>query len=135
MNDEQGVISQTPGALKLLVAYKTRNLCPEYAKFIQAVADFSVQYGRLALYTKELELLNSYIEGQEVLDKELEAEYNAYLKALQKETDVFDDLMEHAFSDDFEERLKSSVELAKKVGVNDEMILDSDEKIDAFFMD
>lgn len=121
--------------IKLLAAYKTRNLCSEYSKFLQAVADFSVQYGRLALYSKELELLNSYIEGQELLDKELETQYNSYLKVLQKETDVFEDLMEHAFSDDFEERLKNSALLARQAGVSEEMILDSDDKIDAFFMD
>ena len=121
--------------IKLLAAYKTVGLCPEYAKFIQAVADFSVQYGRMALYTKELELLNSYLEGQEILDAELEAQYRAYLNNLRKKTEVFEDLMNHAFSRDFEQRLKSSVDLARNAGVSDELILDSSEKIDSFFMD
>ena len=120
--------------IKLLAAYKTRGLCKEYAGFIQAVADISVQYGRYKLYQRELYLINSYLEGQEQLDEQLEIEYNQYIDALQIERDEFNMLIEHAFSDDFEGLLKNSVELAKKSGVEKDKILDSSEKIDFFFL-
>ena len=121
--------------IKLLASYKTSGLCPEYAKFIQAVADFSVQYGRLALYNWELDLLNGYLEGQKLLDVELEEKYNDYLAELQDRTDMFNDLMDNAFSSDFDQRLRGSVELARASGVSEDKILDTNEKIDAFFMD
>lgn len=121
--------------IKLLAAYKTRALCPEYAGLIQAVADFSVQYGRYKMYERELDLLDGYLEGQKVLDKELEEKYNSYLVILQAESDEFNNLIEHAFSDNFEEMLKNSVSLAQKAGVDKEKILDSAQKIDSFFMD
>jgi len=121
--------------IKLLAAYSTKGVGEEYAEFLRAVADFSVQYGRLALYQRELELLNGYLEGQARLDEELNAQYKAYKKALQDKTDVFNDLIANAFNESFEQRLKNSVSLARKSGVSEEKILDSQEKIDSFFMD
>lgn len=121
--------------IKLLAAYKTKGICSEYALFIRAVADFSVQYGRLTLYKKELALLDEYLEGQAKLDEELDAKYKAYLKDMQAEKDVFDDLLANAFGEDFEQRLKNSVSLAKEAGVSEDKILDTKDKIDSFFMD
>ena len=121
--------------IKLLAAYATSGMGSEYAQFIRAVADFSVQYGRLALYKKELDLLNEYLEEQEKLDEDLNAKYNEYLEELQAETDIFDSLIANAFSDDFEQRLKSSVDLARRAGVSEDKILDTEEKIDSFFME
>ena len=121
--------------IKLLAAYSTKGVGEEYAEFLRAVADFSVQYGRLALYQRELELLNGYLEGQARLDEELNAQYKAYKKALQDKTDVFNDLIANAFNESFEQRLENSVSLARKSGVGEEKILDSQEKIDSFFMD
>ena len=120
--------------IKLLAIYSTKGFGEEYALFIQAVADFSVQYGRLALYRKELDILRGYIEGQEKLDEQLDAKFSAYLKELQAESNIFDDLIANAFSEDFDKRLRNSVDLAKKAGVSDDIILDSQEKIDSFFM-
>ena len=121
--------------IKLLAAYKTKGAGSEYAEFLRAVADFSVQYGRLALYQRELELLNGYLEDQARLDEELNAQYKAYQKALQEKEDVFNDLIANAFNENFDQRMKSSISLARKSGVSEEKILDSQEKIDSFFMD
>ena len=121
--------------IKLLAAYKTRNLCPEYADFIKAVADISVQYGRYRLYQNELDLLNGYLSDQHALDESLETKYNAYIVKLQKESDEFDNLIENAFKPDFKDLLRSSVMLAQKAGADQDKILDSNEKIDSFFLD
>ena len=121
--------------IKLLAAYKTKGLCAEYAGFIQALADMSVQYARLKMYEKELNLLNGYLEGQQALDKELQAKYDEYVSDLKTESEEFDRLIENAFSDDFENMLKNSVSLARKAGVDEKDILDSKEKIDSFFLD
>ena len=120
--------------IKLLAAYRTKGLCKEYAEFIQAVADISVQYGRFKLYQKELALINGYLEGQKQLDEQLAVEYQEYLQELKAESDQFNMLIEHAFCDDFDKLLRNSVELALNTGVDKEMILDSTEKIDSFFL-
>ena len=57
------------------------------------------------------------------------------LRELKQESDIFNDLLEHAFSGDFEQRLKSSVDIARKTGVDEKMILNTDDKIDSFFLD
>ncbi len=121
--------------IKLLASYQTNNLCIEYADFIKAVADVSVQYGRYRIYQKELDLLNGYLEGQKMLDDELNTKYDAYIEEINKQSGEFRNLIEHAFDPDFEDRLRKSVMLAKSVGIADDMILDSKEKIDAFFID
>ena len=121
--------------IKLLAAYMSHGFGEEFSSFIQAVADLSVQYGRYRLYQQELELINGYLEGQKVLDEELEEKYKNYLDGLQAESNEFNRLIENAFSNDFDEMLRNSVSLAKKTGVEEEKILDSKEKIDSFFLD
>ncbi len=122
--------------IKLLAAYRTRNMREgreEYGVFLRAVADFSVQYTRYKMYERELSLVNMYLEGQKELDEELEKKYSIFIEDLQTESRAFDDLIDNAFSPDFEDRLRNSVMFAKKAGVDDSLILDSREKIDSFF--
>ena len=119
--------------IKLLAAYTTKGIGEEYEAFLRAIADFSVQYGRYKLYERELNLVNEYIEKQEVLDEELDKKYSAYINELQAESDKFNELLNHAFCDDFEDMLRSSVDLAREIGVDESKILDSQEKIDSFF--
>lgn len=121
--------------IKLLAAYKTKGLCDEYAGFIQALADMSVQYARFRMHEKELNLLNGYLYGQQALDEELRSKYDDYVSDLKMESEEFDRLIENAFCDDFESMLKNSVSLARKAGVDEKDILDSREKIDSFFLD
>ena len=121
--------------IKLLAAYKTRGLCKEYAGFIQAVADISIQYGRYKLYQHELGIVNEFLKGQNQLDKQLEHQYKEYLDNLQSESDQFKTLIDNAFNEDFRNILKNSVSLAVKAGVDEEKILDSRERIDAYFLD
>ncbi len=121
--------------IKLLAAYKTRGLCKEYAGFIQAVADISVQYGRYKLYQQELGIINGFLDGQKNLDEELEKKYAIYISELQDESDEFNNLLDSAFTPDFEMMLKGSVDLARKAGVDEERILASESQIGAYFLD
>ncbi len=121
--------------IKLLAAYKTRGLCKEYAGFIQAVADISVQYGRYKLYQQELGIINGFLDGQKILDEELEKKYAIYMSELQDEIAEFNNLLDSAFTLDFDMMLKGSVDLARKAGVDEERILASESQIDAYFLD
>lgn len=119
--------------VKLLAAYKVRGLKTEYALFIQAIADLTVQYVRLTMYQKERDLLDAYLQHQEVLDEELQAKYDAYINELTERSVEFDKLLDDAFSPDFQNTLKASVNFAEAAGVPKEQILDSKQKIDDYF--
>lgn len=121
--------------LKLLAS--TAALCNDQriADFAQALTSYAFEYGRLMLYSRELEIVNQFIESQHQLDAELEQKYAAYLEDLKKESQQFYALVDNAFAPNFREAFLHSILLAKTVGVKEEEILSSTEDIDSFFLD
>ena len=103
--------------------------------FAQALASYAFEYGRLMLYSRELEIVNQFIESQYQLDAELEQKYAAYLEDLQKESEKFCTLIDNAFAPNFRDAFLHSVLLAKALGVNEKEILSTTEDIDSFFLD
>ena len=103
--------------------------------FTQALASYAFEYGRLMLYSRELEIVNQFIESQYQLDAELEQKYAAYLEDLQKESEKFCTLIDNAFAPNFRDAFLHSVLLAKALGVNEKEILSTTEDIDTFFLD
>ena len=121
--------------IKLLSAYAGSLAGQEYIDFLQAVSMYAFEYGRLVLYKKEQDILTEYLEKQYQLDVELSEKFESFKTELKRDSDRFNELVALAFDPGFRETLKSSVELAKAAGVDQEEILDSVEKIDSFFMD
>ena len=121
--------------LKLLAS--TAALCNDQriADFAQALTSYAFEYGRLMLYSRELEIVNQFIESQYQLDAELERKYTAYLEDLQKESQQFYTLIDNAFAPNFRDAFLHSILLAKTEGVKEEEILASTEDIDSFFLD
>ena len=121
--------------LKLLAS--TAALCNDQriVDFAQALTSYAFEYGRLMLYSRELEIVNQFIESQYQLDVELEQQYAAYLEDLQKESQQFYALVDNAFAPNFRDAFLHSILLAKTVGVKEEEILSSTEDIDSFFLD
>ena len=121
--------------LKLLAS--TAALCNDQriVDFAQALTSYAFEYGRLMLYSRELEIVNQFIKSQYQLDAELEQKYAAYLEDLQKESQQFYTLIENAFAPNVREAFLHSILLAKAVGVKEEEILASTEDIDSFFLD
>lgn len=101
----------------------------------QALASYAFEYGRLMLHSRELEIVNQFIESQYQLDVELEQKYAAYLEDLEKESQKFCSLIDNAFAPNFRDAFLHSMLLAKAVGVKEEEILSSTEDIDSFFLD
>ena len=120
--------------IKLLAC--TAVLCGDQriTEFAQALASYAFEYGRLMLYSRELKLVNQFIEAQHQLDAELEQKYAAYLEDLHKETQQFYTLIENAFAPNFRDAFLHSILLAKAAGVNEEDILSSTKDIDSFFL-
>ena len=121
--------------VKLLAC--TAALCGDQrvADFAQALASYAFEYGRLTLYSRELEIINQYIESQYQLDAELEQKYAAYLEDLQKESEKFCTLIDNAFAPNFRDAFLHSMLLAQALGVNEKEILTTTEDIDSFFLD
>lgn len=121
--------------IKLLAC--TATLCGDQrvADFTQAIASYAFEYGRLMLYSRELEIVNQFVESQYQLDAELEKKYTAYLEDLQRESEKFCTLIDNAFAPNFRDAFLHSVLLARTVGVKVEDILSTTKDIDSFFLD
>lgn len=97
----------------------------------------TVMYKAVAssLTKREAALIERYLDEQRVLDEQLTAEYQALLEKLDQSMSDYLALLGRAFSPDVEAAFVGSVALAASLGVAADEILDSEEKIDAFFLD
>ncbi|MGQ4619903.1 hypothetical protein [Nocardia sp. R7R-8] len=97
----------------------------------------TVMYKAVAssLTKREAALIERYLDEQRTLDEQLAAEYQAILEKLDQSMSDYLGLLERAFSPDVQVALVGSVELAVELGVASDEILDSDEKVDAYFLD
>lgn len=120
--------------IKLIATNSSIVIGDDASEFVQSMALYAFEYGRYALYQKEQELLTLYIEHQNKFDDELRIKLEAYQNELQQRQEDFDHLISDAFDPDMASRLKSTVMIARTVGVNDSEILDSIQKVDDFFM-
>lgn len=88
-----------------------------------------------SLTTREAALIERYLDEQRTLDDDLAAEHQAMLDRLSQAMADYLGLLERAFSPDVRVAFAGSVELATALGVAAAEILDSEEKVDAFFLD
>ncbi len=121
--------------VKLLSSSLTTLIGEEYSHLAQAVSQLAFEYGRYVLYSKEQAILTAYIENQNVLDEQLQQQYDAFRAELSEQAERFNQLIDQAFSSNIRESLMQSAELARAAGVREEEILTSIEDIDTFFMD
>ncbi|WP_067706526.1 hypothetical protein [Nocardia yamanashiensis] len=97
----------------------------------------TVMYKAVAssLTKREAALIERYLDEQRTLDEQLATEYQAILDKLDQSLSGYLELLERAFSPDVEVALVGSVQLAVELGVASNEILDSTEKVDAYFLD
>ncbi len=88
-----------------------------------------------SLTKREAALIERYLDEQRTLDEQLAAEYQAILEKLDQSISDYFGLLERAFAPDVQVALVGSVELAVGLGVASDEILDSEEKVDAYFLD
>lgn len=120
--------------VKLLSAYMGSFTAEEFAYLGEAAASFAFEYSRLKLLQEEQALLRSYIENQYTLVRDLQQRFEEYRKTLIEETTNLQKLIDNAFTSDIHSALIGSAILARSVGVKEENILDTIEKIDDFFL-
>lgn len=88
-----------------------------------------------SLTEREAALIERYLAEQRTLDEQLAAEYRATLEKLDRSMADYLSVLARAFSPDVRVALAGSVELARELGIASDEILDSDEKVDAYFLD
>ncbi|WP_285241601.1 hypothetical protein [Pseudarthrobacter sp. MEB009] len=88
-----------------------------------------------SLSRREAELIERYFLEQQVLDEQLAIEYQELIVTLEQGMAAYLGLVERAFSPDVEIALIGSGALARGLGVSADEILDSSEKILAYFLD
>lgn len=88
-----------------------------------------------SLSQREASLIAHYVGEQRALDEQLAAEYGELIDKLDARMSDYLGLLERAFSPDLEVALLGSAELALDLGVASEEVLDSDEKVLAYFLD
>ena len=89
--------------------------------------------GNLSNY--EQKVLAEYADQQKQLDADLKNEYGLLLDQIQVEMAEYMNLLEIAFHPDPIIALNGSIRLAAALGVPQNEILDTSEKLDAFFLD
>jgi len=88
-----------------------------------------------SLSKREAALIESYLSEQRVLDEQLAAEYQGLIEKLEASMSEYLVVLQRAFAPDVEVALLGSVELALELGVASEEVLDSEEKVLAYFLD
>lgn len=88
-----------------------------------------------SLSKREAALIERYLGEQRLLDEQLAAEHQELILKLNASMSDYLGVLERAFSPDVEVALLGSVELALELGVAPEEVLDSEEKVFAYFLD
>lgn len=87
-----------------------------------------------SLSRREAELIERYLAEQHALDEQLATEYQELIDRLDASMAEYLTVLERAFSPDVEAALLGSVQLALHLGVAADEILDSDQKIQDYFL-
>lgn len=112
----------------------SHTLLPEKRRELaEAVSALIFQKLRYSHYEEELAVIDEIMEHQAELDQRLTKQVNAYINTLKEELDVFDVLVERAFSTkDFQDAFRGSIDLAESLGAEDILLTEND--VDNYFL-
>lgn len=88
-----------------------------------------------SLSKREAALIEGYLDEQRLLDEQLSSEHQELIDTLDASMSRYLDVLQRAFSPDVKIALQGSVDLALDLGVASVEILDSEEKVLAYFLD
>lgn len=100
-----------------------------------AVGTMMYQIAKDNLSSKEQKIISEYLNSIGELEDSLAREYQEYVDAIASDMQLYIDLLDKAFAPDIRIAFSGSIELAKAVGVPQEEILDSYEKVASYFLD
>lgn len=99
------------------------------------VGTMMYQIAKDNLSAREQKIFEEYAEAVRQLDVSLQDQYQEFVDEIGKDTKLFMELLNRAFAPDIRVAFEGSIDLAKSCGVPVDEILDSKEKIAAYFMD
>lgn len=99
------------------------------------VGTMMYQIAKDNLSAREQKIFEEYAEAVRQLDVSLQDQYQKFVDEIGKDTKLFMELLNRAFTPDIRVAFEGSIDLAKSCGVPVDEILDSKEKIASFFMD
>ena len=88
-----------------------------------------------SLSDEEKKIITEYVNAIDELTSKLDAQYQEFVEEMNREMEVYTEILERAFSIDIAVAYEGSVELAKACGVPTEEILDTQEKVQAYFLE
>ena len=99
-----------------------------------SVGTLLCQLLRDQLTSREKKKLKDYLKQLEILDSQLDQEYQTYIKQINDSLINYYNLLESAFSPDYRVAFDSSIALAKSIGISDDQILKNKQEIDDYFL-
>jgi hypothetical protein len=106
----------------------------QFSELREAVSNLIFEYGRLALYQRELALIDAYIAYGKQVSEDLKKQFDVYMKKIEEENRHVNALIRQAFDPGFSKTLKHSAELAVAAGVDQDEVLKTEQDVDDFFM-
>ena len=98
------------------------------------VGTLMYQIAKDSLSKYEQKLMKKYREEIEELNRSLEKQYRTFIKELVKELEVYYEILDSAFSPDYQAAFEGSIALALNVGVPYDKVLKTLEETDDFFL-
>jgi len=100
-----------------------------------AVGTMLYQISKDNLSAKEQKIIENYLIEINDLREDLNEHYKVYLDNLSENMKLFMSILDRAFAPDIRLAFVGSIELARQIGVPEEEILDTKEKITSYFLD
>lgn len=99
------------------------------------VGSIMLQIAKNHLSSKEEKLIEEYLKSIYELDNKLQEQYQSFIDELNKDLLLYMSILNRAFAPDIRIAFKGSIDLAKQAGVPQDEILDTQEKIESYFLD
>lgn len=100
-----------------------------------AIGTAMLQIARDNLSGKEQKLFEGYLQEIKIQNSKLREKYRDTLEQIREQMIRFMAILERAFSPDIQMAFAGSIDLAREMGVPQEEILDSEEKLYSYFME
>jgi hypothetical protein len=120
--------------LEAMIKLMSASTFGQLGELSEAALNLVFEYGRLALYQRELALIDAYIAHGKQVSEDLKKQFDVYMKKIEEVNRHVNALIRQAFDPGFSKTLKHSAELAIAAGVDQDEVLKTEQDVDDFFM-
>ncbi|MGN0194432.1 MAG: hypothetical protein ACI39G_04930 [Pseudoramibacter sp.] len=120
--------------LEAMLKLMSASIFGQLGELSEAASNLVFEYGRLALYQRELALIDAYTAHDKQISEDLKKQFDAFMREIEEENRHINALIQQAFDPGFSQTLKHSAELAIAAGVDQDEVLKAEKDVDDFFM-